>query len=150
MVNPVTLEQEFNVVSEEKELRIGRNAHQQIIRQFGYYHDTAFQLYVNEIGQNLVRVCKRRDISYHFTILDDDTKNAFAVPRKAIYEDAFVYVISNGVFDYRRVDIARRESEYVIVTGGAKEGELLVTELLQGIAPGMAARAKLSSKGKES
>jgi multidrug efflux pump subunit AcrA (membrane-fusion protein) len=77
-------------------------------------------------------------------------KNAFTVPRKAIYEDAFVYVISNGVFDYRRVDIARRESEYVIVTGGAKEGELLVTELLQGIAPGMAARAKLSSKEKES
>ncbi len=76
-------------------------------------------------------------------------KKAFTVPRKSIYEDAFVYVISNGVFDYRRVEIARRESEYVIVTGGAKEGELLVTEVMQGVAPGMAARANLSSKGKD-
>ena len=85
MVHPVTLEREFNIVSEEKEMKIGRNAHGQIIRQFGYYHDTAFQLYVNEIGQNLVKVCRRRDISYHFTILDDDTKNAFAVPGGYIY-----------------------------------------------------------------
>ncbi len=85
MVNPVTLEREFNIVSEEKELKIGRNAHQQIIRQFGYYHDTAFQQYVDEIGQNLVKVCRRRDIGYHFTILDDDTKNAFAVPGGYIY-----------------------------------------------------------------
>ena len=75
-------------------------------------------------------------------------KNAFTVPRKAIYEDEFVYVITKGAFDYRRVNIVRRELEYVIVTGGVKEGEMLVTEMLQGIASGMPARAKLSSKGK--
>jgi len=85
MVHPITLEREFNVVSEEKELRIGRNAHQQIMRQFGYYYDAGFQQYVNEIGQNLVQVCKRRDLTYHFTILDDDTKNAFALPGGYIY-----------------------------------------------------------------
>ena len=51
MVNPVTLEREFNIVSKEKELKIGRNAHPQIIRQFGYYYDTAFQQFVNEIGK---------------------------------------------------------------------------------------------------
>lgn len=85
MVHPITLEREFNVVSEEKELRIGRNAHQQILRQFGYYYDAIFQQYVNDVGQDLVRVCKRRDLTYHFTILDDDTKNAFAVPGGYIY-----------------------------------------------------------------
>lgn len=85
MVNPVTLEQEFNIVSEEKELRIGRNAHKQIVRQFGLYYDTAFQQYVNQVGQNLAGVSKRRDITYHFTILDDDMKNAFAVPGGYIY-----------------------------------------------------------------
>jgi multidrug efflux pump subunit AcrA (membrane-fusion protein) len=75
-------------------------------------------------------------------------KNAFAVPRKAIYEDSFVYVIADGVFDYRRVDVARRELDYVIVKDGLKEGEMMVTEMLQGVASGMAAQVKLSSNGK--
>ncbi len=75
-------------------------------------------------------------------------KNAFTVPRKAIYEDAFVYVITQGVFDYRKINIVRSETGYVIATGGVEEGEILVTEALQGIASGMAARAKLSSNGK--
>jgi predicted Zn-dependent protease len=85
MVNPVTLKQEFNIVSEEKELRIGRNAHKQIVRQFGLYYDTAFQQYVNQIGQKMAGVSRRRDITYHFTILDDDMKNAFAIPGGYIY-----------------------------------------------------------------
>ena len=34
-------------------------------------------------------------------------KNAVTVPRKAFYEDTFVYVIADGVFDYRKVDVAR-------------------------------------------
>ena len=72
------------------------------------------------------------------------------MPRKAIYEDSFVYVIAGGVFDYRKVDVARRELDYVIVKNGVKEGEMLVTEMLQGVAPGMPAQVKLSSKGKSS
>lgn len=75
-------------------------------------------------------------------------KNAVIVPRKAVYEDTYLYVIADGVFDYRRVDIARMELDYVIVKDGVKEGEIMVTEMLQGVASGMAAQAKLSSNGK--
>ena len=85
MVNPVTLEQEFNIVSETKELNIGRTAHGQIIEQFGYYHNQRLQDYVKGIGQKLVNVCRRRDIDYHFTVLDDPMVNAFAVPGGYIY-----------------------------------------------------------------
>ncbi len=75
-------------------------------------------------------------------------ENAVIVPRKAVYEDTYVYVIADGVFDYRRVDVARRELDYVIVKDGVKEGEMMVTEMLQGVASGMAAQVKLSSNGK--
>lgn len=85
VVNPVTLEQEFNIVNEQKELNIGRTAHPQIIKQFGLYQNPQLQRYVDGIGQNLVSVCRRRDITYHFTVLDDPMINAFAVPGGYIY-----------------------------------------------------------------
>jgi len=85
MVNPVTLEQQFNIVSEERELNIGRAAHPQIIEHFGYYHSQPLQQYINRVGQKLVTVCKRTDIDYTFTVLDSDQVNAFAVPGGYIY-----------------------------------------------------------------
>lgn len=85
MVNPVTLKQQFNVVSEDREIGIGRNAHPQIVEYFGYYHNQPLQSYVNRVGQKLVTVCKRNDIDYTFTVLDSDMVNAFAVPGGYIY-----------------------------------------------------------------
>lgn len=85
MVNPVTLEQQFNVVSEERELNIGRNAHPQIVEYFGYYYNQPLQNYVNRVGQKLVTFCKRSDIDYTFTVLDSDMVNAFAIPGGYVY-----------------------------------------------------------------
>jgi predicted Zn-dependent protease len=85
MVNPVTLQSEFNVVSEEREINIGRQAHPEIVKQFGYYQNQDLQRYINEVGQKMVSVCKRKDITYHFTVLDTQMENAFAVPGGYIY-----------------------------------------------------------------
>jgi predicted Zn-dependent protease len=85
MVNPVTLQSEFNVVSEDRELNIGRQAHGQIIKQFGYYQNEELQRYVNDVGQKLAAVSRRRDVTYHFTVLDTPIENAFAVPGGYIY-----------------------------------------------------------------
>ncbi|MCX8043687.1 MAG: M48 family metalloprotease [Desulfobacterota bacterium] len=85
MVNPVTLEQQFNVISEAKEISIGRNAHPQIVQQFGYYRNEQLQRYVNDVGQKLVSVCRRPDIRYFFTVLDTEMENAFALPGGYIY-----------------------------------------------------------------
>ena len=85
MVHPVTLQSEFNIVSEERELNIGRQAHAEIIKQFGYYQNEELQRYVNEVGQKLAAVSKRRDITYRFAVLDTPMENAFAVPGGYIY-----------------------------------------------------------------
>jgi len=85
MVHPVTLEQEFNVISETKEIDIGRSADPQIIKQFGSYRNPEMQRYVNEVGQKLVSVCRRNDIPYKFVVLDTDMENAFALPGGYIY-----------------------------------------------------------------
>ena len=84
-VNPLTLESEFNVVSESKEDSIGRGAHPQILQQFGYYRNPALQSYVDGIGQKLAHVSRRNDATYHFTVLDTDMENAFAIPGGYVY-----------------------------------------------------------------
>ncbi len=96
MVNPITLEQQFNIVSEERELNIGRNAHPQIVKHYGYYHNQPLQSYVNRVGQKLVTFCKRRDIDYTFTVLDSDMVNAFAVPGGYVYLTRGLLAILNN------------------------------------------------------
>jgi predicted Zn-dependent protease len=95
-VNPHTLEREFNIVSEEKEINIGRSAHPQIIEQFGYYQNPELQQYVNEVGQKIVSACPRHDIIYHFTVLDDPMENAFATPGGYIYVTRGLLAILNS------------------------------------------------------
>ena len=68
--------------------------------------------------------------------------HACMVPRKALYEQMYVYVVEDGRLVYRQVHIARREPEYVIVDEGLKNGDLLVVEMLQGVSPGMLASPK--------
>ena len=74
-------------------------------------------------------------------------KNGISIPRKAIYEDKFVYLVKDGKLDYREVDISFQEPESVVATGGIANGDTLVVEVLQGVAPGMLAQAQISEGG---
>ena len=95
-VNPVTLEKELMIISEEKEIAIGKRTDPLIVQQMGYYDDPALQAYVDGIGQKLVKVCRRRDIEYRFKILDDDMVNAFALPGGYIYVTRGILAIINS------------------------------------------------------
>jgi membrane fusion protein (multidrug efflux system) len=75
-------------------------------------------------------------------LLIDDAQ---VIPPKAIYQDRFVYLIVGGKLDRRAVEIIRRESDRVIITGGIQDGDTLVVELMQGVAAGMSARSRSAS-----
>ena len=47
--------------------------------------DQVWQDYINEVGQRIVAVSDRKDIEYHFTVIDSDQINAFAAPGGFIY-----------------------------------------------------------------
>ncbi len=74
-------------------------------------------------------------------------KNAFSIPRKALYHEGYIYCIKEGRLDYRSVEIARYETNSVIISGGLASGDTVVTEVLQGVASGMIARPKKNSGG---
>lgn len=74
-----------------------------------------------------------------------NVKMGFAIAPKAVYEDRYVYVIVDGKLDRREVTILRREANRIILNGGVKNGDTLVTEIMQGVAPGMPAQSKSAS-----
>lgn len=95
-VNPVTLEKEFMIISEEKEISIGARSDPVIVQQYGLYDDPALQDYVKEVGQKLVKVCARKNIDYHFKLLDSDDVNAFALPGGYIYLTRGIMALMNS------------------------------------------------------
>ena len=84
-INPVTRTREFNIISEEREISLGRNASSSISREYGVYNNTDLEHYVNEVGQRLVSVSDRNSIPYEFHIVDMPILNAFALPGGYIY-----------------------------------------------------------------
>lgn len=91
--NPVTGEHDVTFVSEKGEIEQGRRAHEQVIRIYGVYEDQALQDYVNGIGQRLAKLSHRPELQFHFTVIDSDEINAFAIPGGYIY-------ITRGIMAY--------------------------------------------------
>jgi len=71
--------------------------------------------------------------------------NAYAIPPRAIYEDRYVYLITDGKLERSPVTIVRREPDRVIIDNGIKNDDTLVVEIMQGVAPGMLARSRTMS-----
>jgi predicted Zn-dependent protease len=84
--NPATGRREFNIVSEQQEIAIGRQSHQQIIQQFGVYDEKPeLNRLVEQIGRNIAATSERPNLPWHFTVLDTPMVNAMAVPGGYIY-----------------------------------------------------------------
>lgn len=72
-------------VSLEDELKLGAEQHKKIIAQFGVYRDKELQKYIEMVGQRVAAQSSRPELEYHFTVLNDDMINAFAVPGGYVY-----------------------------------------------------------------
>ena len=75
-------------------------------------------------------------------------ENSVSVPSRAIYKKNYVYLVKNKKLDYRKIDIVRRQSDSVIVRGNLQNGDTLVTDLMQGVASGMPAIARLPKQAR--
>lgn len=83
--NPVTGDRELALMSEAREIAIGRDADEQIREQMGVYDSPALQAYVEDLGHRLAALSHRPDLPWRFTIVDSPAVNAFALPGGYIY-----------------------------------------------------------------
>lgn len=87
------------------------------------------------------------DVPYEGTYVNAEIpgrpiNNAVTIPRSAVYENRYVYLIQNGKLEYREINIARSQHDSVILAGGINLGDTVVVDLMQGVAPGMPAMSR--------
>jgi predicted Zn-dependent protease len=73
------------LISTSEEVEIGKQVSADVESKEKVLDDSVVQSYVDKVGQNLVKVCDRRDLNYTFKVLDSDEINAFACPGGFIY-----------------------------------------------------------------
>lgn len=83
--NPVTGKSQFMLMSEAQEIRMGQQAHADIVKQYGLYNDTSIGNWFTERGSSMSKVTHRPNLPWTFTVLDSPVVNAFAVPGGYVY-----------------------------------------------------------------
>lgn len=84
-VNPASGNPELVFMSEDKEIKIGRELHRQVIDQIPLYEDEQLQAYVQRVGEKVAANSHRENLYYRFFVLDRPEINAFALPGGYIY-----------------------------------------------------------------
>lgn len=77
--------QSLIIIPSSQEVAIGAGMAEQVEQTEKILPDSLWQDYLNEVGQKIVSVCDRRDITYHFRVIESDQINAFAAPGGYIY-----------------------------------------------------------------
>lgn len=72
-------------LSVEDEIKLGQQEHRKIIARYGVYRDKDLQEYISMVGKRVAKESSRPELEYHFTILNDEMINAFALPGGFVY-----------------------------------------------------------------
>jgi predicted Zn-dependent protease len=72
-------------ISQQQEVEIGTQQMQQVNSQLPIVQDLAVNRYLNILGDSLARVTSRRDLEWHFYMVNTNDFNAFALPGGFIY-----------------------------------------------------------------
>lgn len=83
--NPVTGDKDFVLMSEQQEIQLGAQAHQDVLQEYAALENPALQAYVNGVGQRLAQQSHRPQLKWHFTVVDSPDVNAFALPGGYVY-----------------------------------------------------------------
>jgi len=145
-MNPVTGRKQFVMMSERQEIAMGKESDPQVMAFFGSYDDPRLQKFINDKGQEMVKVSHRSKLAYEFKIVDSPVINAFAVPGGYVYFTRGIMAHFNneaefaGVLGHEIGHITARHS--VIQQRNAMLGQLgliagiiLVPELSQFVEP---------------
>lgn len=91
--NPVTGRRELSLVSPGQEKTLGLQGYNETIQQYGKYDDADLQAYVNQVGQKVAHASHQPDLGWTFTLIDDPSVNAFAMPGGYIF-------VTRGILPY--------------------------------------------------
>jgi len=135
--NPVTGDKDFVLMSEQQEIQLGAQAHQEVLKEYAAVDSPALQAYVNEVGQRLAKQSHRPHLKWHFTVVDSPDVNAFALPGGYVYltrgimaylnsEAELAGVIGHEIGHVTARHGVRQQSAQTVAGVGAVLGSILV------------------------
>lgn len=77
--------QSFIIIPESQEIAIGAGMAEELAVSEKRLADEEWQNYLAEIGRRIVAVSDRKNLEYHFTVIESDEINAFAAPGGHVY-----------------------------------------------------------------
>ncbi len=83
--NPVTGKKDFMLMSEKREVAIGKQSDPGILQAYGLYNDAKLQQFINQKGEQMAKISHRPGLEYEFKVVDSPVVNAFAVPGGFVY-----------------------------------------------------------------
>ncbi|MBL4826781.1 MAG: peptidase M48, partial [Spongiibacteraceae bacterium] len=67
--NPATGDLDVVTMSEKKEIAIGKEMHEELVKNKALYEDPKLKKYLQSVGQRLALNSHRKDLEYHFNII---------------------------------------------------------------------------------
>jgi predicted Zn-dependent protease len=135
-VNPVTGKNELALISQSQEINIGRENYGPSIQMQGgdYTVNPELSAYVSEVGQKLAAVSDRQ-LPYEFTVLNNPTPNAWALPGGKIAVNRGLLLELNNeaelaaVLGHEIVHAAARHGAQQMERGMLLQGALIATNI---------------------
>lgn len=94
---PVTGRSQFIVLSDDQAQAMGAEAYDQILAKARISKDAGAQARVARIGRRIAAVSHEPDLDWEYTVIEDKTPNAFALPGGKVG-------VNTGMFDIARTD----------------------------------------------
>jgi predicted Zn-dependent protease len=130
--NIATGRQEWIIYSTEKEVKIGKSLAYQIDKKYKTTEDILLIKRVKDIGERIVKVCDRKEIEYHFKVIEEKQVNAFALPGGFVYVNtALLKKVSS---DDELAGVLAHEVAHIVARHGIKKLQAMMGYTLLRIA----------------
>ncbi|MDZ7815038.1 MAG: M48 family metalloprotease [Planctomycetota bacterium] len=93
--NPATGEDDLILISTAAEVNIGMDVHNELVTKMRVSRKAVPNKRFQAIGERVARVNDRQDVTYRFTVLDEQYPNAFAAPGGYIYATTDLMNLTN-------------------------------------------------------
>ncbi|MGA2631780.1 MAG: M48 family metallopeptidase [Terriglobia bacterium] len=77
----------YNTFSDEEEMAMGRSSAEEIEKTQPLLSDATLQAYVEKVGQRVAQASRRKELQYHFRVVNNPSVNAFSLPGGYVYVD---------------------------------------------------------------
>ena len=76
---------DINIFTDAQEVQLGKQFSREIEKELEIYADPVVTAYIDQLGQHLANHSQRKNITYHFKVVDTEVVNAFAIPGGYLY-----------------------------------------------------------------